>query len=200
MNYKVHDKELYNKLKAAGKGAVDKLKLVISKSSILGATHIRQKYFTQYSGHSQPNKLQVRSGRLHSSIRGKKPRVYRDKISGGIQLGTRYAATHFGPKGKVKTIRPKNKQYLTIPLKEAMTARGVVRGSARSGRFANTFIQRSGAGNLIIFGQATKRGGITPLFVLKREVKVKTRIHPKDIFDHIKPRMKKDLQKELAGG
>ena len=60
------------------------------------------------------------------------------------------------------TIRPRVKQYLTIPL-------GKTKGWARN--FKNTFIQKSKAGNLIIFQKIGKKK-IKPLFLLKKSVKI----------------------------
>lgn len=58
------------------------------------------------------------------------------------------------------TIKPKNKQYLTVPLPG-------VKGTAAN--FPNAFIIKSKAGNLLIVERAGQ-GGIHPLFVLKKEV------------------------------
>lgn len=68
-------------------------------------------------------------------------------------------------------IRAKRGKYLTIPLDEAKTARGVARGKARD--FLDTFVRRSKAGNLIIFQD--RADTIVPLFVLKEQVSVKGR-------------------------
>ena len=53
-----------------------------------------------------------------------------------------------------------------------MTPAGVVRGRARD--FPDTFVRRSGAGNLLIF-QAMGDGTVEPLFVLKSEVTIPAR-------------------------
>lgn len=79
-----------------------------------------------------------------------------------------YAAIHeYGG-----TIRPKKGRYLTIPLDAAKTAAGVARGGARM--FDNTFVQKSRAGNLIIFQKKGDR--IIPLFVLKESVRIPKRL------------------------
>jgi hypothetical protein len=71
-------------------------------------------------------------------------------------------------------IRARRAQYLTIPLPAALSSNGIpLRRSAREWR--NTFVQRSRAGNLLIF-QAQPGGGITPLYVLKTEVRIKPRL------------------------
>lgn len=71
------------------------------------------------------------------------------------------------------TIRPRRRQWLTVPLPEALTAAGVPRrSSARA--WENTFVQRSRRGNLLIF---QKRGrGIVPLYVLRKSVEIPARL------------------------
>jgi phage gpG-like protein len=75
-------------------------------------------------------------------------------------------------------IRPKNKQYLTIPLPSAQTPAGVGRftaGEVRDGLagYDGSFIKRSKVGNLIIFG--TQGDKVIPLFLLKRSVTIPAR-------------------------
>lgn len=73
------------------------------------------------------------------------------------------------------TIRAKDK-LLSIPLPRALTKAGVLRNTAAELRAkGNTFVQRSRAGNLLIFQRGKKKSRtsaaeLIPLFVLKREV------------------------------
>jgi len=75
------------------------------------------------------------------------------------------ALQHFGG-----TITPKSKQYLTIPI-------GLSRQEQRQGKrakdFSDTFIAKSGAGNLIIFQNVAS--GIKPLFLLSKSVTIPPR-------------------------
>lgn len=71
------------------------------------------------------------------------------------------------------TIRPRRKKWLTIPLPDAKTAKGVTRGPARS--FEDTFFRRSRKGNLLL-SQRVASGEIRNLFVLKKRVRVPGRL------------------------
>lgn len=101
----------------------------------------------------------------------------------------KYAAVHeFG--GTI-TGRP----WLTIPLKAALTARGVARGTARS--FANTFFDRSAAGNIILF---QKRGhDRVPLFVLKHRVTIRARPALKPAAEYGAPILSGRIADNVAG-
>lgn len=72
------------------------------------------------------------------------------------------------------TITAKRAKFLTIPLPAAMDAQGVpLKRRARD--WDNTFVARSRAGNLIIFQRRTG-GRITPLYLLKRSIKIRPRL------------------------
>jgi len=122
--------------------------------------------------------LKVRSGRLRSSI-GSMVSIKEDGLLGevgsGIRTGekTPYASIH----ETGGTITPKRVRYLTIPLNAALTPSGVARFTARElfagvSNYDDSFVKKSSAGNLIIFG-VQKRGKsnkITPLFLLRNSV------------------------------
>jgi hypothetical protein len=71
-------------------------------------------------------------------------------------------------------IRPVVAKMLAIPIGKALTPAGVARFKPREiiseGGYDNSFIRRSKAGNLILFGASGKN--ITPLFVLKDSVTI----------------------------
>lgn len=71
------------------------------------------------------------------------------------------------------TITPKKSKFLAIPLAAALNSKGVpLKPGPRS--WANTFVAKSKAGNLIIF---QKRGAsIVPLYVLKTSVTIPPRL------------------------
>lgn len=74
------------------------------------------------------------------------------------------------------TIRAKRAQFLTIPLPAAMDQRGVpLRERARD--WDNTFVARSRRGNLLIFRREPGINRITPLYILKPEVKIMPRLN-----------------------
>ena len=61
--------------------------------------------------------------------------------TGGVSVGERYAAVHFGKAGGSTTITGKGKM-LTIPLPSAMNAQGVAKGGATDRAiFGETFVR-----------------------------------------------------------
>lgn len=142
-------------------------------------------------------KLKVRTGNLRRSLqesRAKKVERRGDNVIGTVGTNMEYAAIHeYGG-----TIRPKKSKYLAVPLKAALTAKGVARGGPRD--FKDTFFAMSKKGNLIMFGKSM--GKIIPLFAMKKEIKI-----PKSPF--MKPSLEEktsdiikffseDIQKEVA--
>jgi hypothetical protein len=74
-------------------------------------------------------------------------------------------------------IKPVIAKMLAIPIGKALTPAGVARFKPReitSNGYDNSFIRRSKAGNLILFGsiKGTAKISITPLFVLKDQVTI----------------------------
>lgn len=87
--------------------------------------------------------------------------------------------TYLQVQEKGATIRPKNGQYLTIPLTAALNARGVPK-KPRARDWANTFVNRSKSGKLLIWRRVGRR--VIPLYLLvgkgetQTEVKIKPRL------------------------
>jgi hypothetical protein len=106
-----------------------------------------------------------------------------------------YAAVHEGwPDNRSSTtIRPRHAKYLAMPLKAAMTPAGVAKGNPRD--FDNTFVQRSKAGNLLIFQRTAK--GIVPLFVLRSEVTIPARPALRPTMQRFLPLIVKDVGERL---
>ncbi len=124
-------------------------------------TDLKGKRFSGYP-------IKVRSGITRNSIR-----TQMDRSEPSARVGTPMRHVPVLEDGKV--IRPRRKQYLTIPLAAAKTGAGRSRGDARTvgARYESTFIRRSKRGNPIIYG---KRGDtIVPLFVLKKSVRIPAR-------------------------
>ena len=229
-------------------------KKILRTEAVLMANHIKKEHL---KGGTSDTRLAVRSGRLFTSTHSLPVTESPGLLESGVGFGTNYARTHVGPKGQVTTIRPVNAKYLTIPLPDAMTPSGVLRGSARSGIWGRTFFARSKKGNLILFGQKAVqsrasrsktapggktwrqftsermgsymakygghgpaiqkiaeewkaykkglmvsggtvskglgakqvRGQAVPLFLLVKQVKIKSRIHPEEILAWEKPKM-----------
>ena len=161
---------------------------IFAQHVVILRSHIREDYLTGGTG---PARLAVRTGNLRSSTRELPVTDRGDSIESGVGFGTSYAQVHVGPKGQVTTIRAKKGKFLAIPLRAARTPAGVGRGAPRSGVFGETFIRRTEAGKLMIFGRrvvqrgqnaGATRGGIVPLFLLVKQVAVPARVHPEDIL------------------
>lgn len=116
--------------------------------------------------------LNVRSGHLRSSI-GSKVEVWKDGLSATIGSGARQGdrVTYANIQETGGTIRPRIKQYLTIPLDAAMTPAGVTRFTAPEVRHGGHGYKSSFIRNHIIFGVKNSKK-IVPLFVLKQSVEV----------------------------
>jgi hypothetical protein len=169
-------------------------KKILRAESVLMGSHIKKDLM---SG-PRPERLGVRTGALRSSVKSMPVTERPGLIESGVGFGTAYARPHVGPRGQVTTIRPMTAKYLTIPLPAATTKAGVLRGSARSGMWGETFFAKSKKGNLILFGKRVAqkgahageaRGNVVPLFLLVKQVKIKSRIHPEEIIVWEKPKM-----------
>lgn len=188
------DKVLGN-LSRISAALIKQVQVLITKESRYMQSYVRTEHLT---GGTSDTRLRVRSGRLRGSCIPIPTAVKGDSVEGGISFGTVYGRVHVGPRGQSTTIRPKTAKALAIPLKAALTASGVAKGSPRGGPWGETFIKKG-----IIFGKSkvmkgTKAGGlrsqIVPLFVLKQSVTIKARVHPEDIIDRVGPRIVEDFR------
>ena len=174
-----------------------------------GAAHTRAmaKRFGPYQGRRGgfDTAIQTRSGALRRSfgfeLRG-------SGADGELRLfsaGLRYARTqeHGG------TIRPKSKRYLTVPLPDALTASGVVKGGARLVQRGKqyftadgdpTFVFRSKRGNLLV-GARAKNGRTRLLYALKEQVRLRPRLGFRQVFEtYTAPLLLNLMRAELGGG
>ena len=192
---------------------VEKLMLAVNTGVKLVESHFKENLFVQGStgciGHF--GTINHRSGALRNSIRTLPAEEHFGTIQGRMTIGTPYAGVHFGPQGQSMTITPKGTQYLAIPLPAAQGNYGEAKGSPRDPIFGKTFVQKSKAGNLIIFGLAVaiknkeaKEGArmhklfttgrarlnkqdIVPLFALKSSVTVQTHVDPDQELKKMQP-------------
>lgn len=190
------------------------VKKILNKNARLLQTHVRAQYLSGIS-RAGGSSLKRRSGTMAArTIPIPAQETAPGIVTAGISFGTRYAVTHIGPRGSSMTIRAKNVKYLTIPLEAMKTKAGVARGDAEYARekYGRTFVRKSKKGNLIIFaqkgdmrkgrehgasGRQTKTrgaGGLIPLFLLRKEVTIKRRIHPKDLIEWIEPKILADFK------
>lgn len=179
------------------------VKRLVDTASLRLLTHIRQDLFGTYPGGTTATTLSTRSGMLKKTVRVI-PATQQDEdtFRGGISVGTKYAAVHFGKRGESTVIEGKGKM-LTIPLPQAMNAQGVAKGSALdTAVFGDTFVRKNKNGNVIIYGKTlyTKgkkagqaKGGIVPLFLLRKSVTVPVRIANEDLQAYLTPIVSKGL-------
>lgn len=115
--------------------------------------------------------IHVRSGITRASIHTQIDRGQNPNATVGSSI------KHIGVLEDGKTITPKTKQYLTIPLRAALTAAGKTRGDARTvaAAYPDSFIRKSRRGKLILFGKRGKT--LVPLFVLVKKVRIPA-FHP----------------------
>jgi hypothetical protein len=184
------------------KRITDRAKRLIDLNAVKLQRYIKTEKMT---GRTTESRLAVRSGRLRASVLPIQAEIKGETIEGGISIGTIYGRVHIGPAGQTTTMKPKTGKYLTIPLPAARAGKGGQgpgKGSAKGGPWGETFVAKSRAGNLIIFGKLkiTKgpragelRQNIVPLFLLKKQVTIKARIHPEDLISWIGPKMKEDF-------
>ncbi len=172
-------------------------------------TYARTRYLT---GGTTTDRLAVRTGALRaafgmqveqqgSGVRARIGYILPQARQGGGDALV-YARIHEGwPEGRGSTtLRPRNAQYLAIPLAAAKTPAGVARGGPRD--FHDTFVQRSRQGNLIIF-QKVGKGNIVPLFVLKKEVVIPARPALRPTMQRFTPLILEEMGKavrEALGG
>lgn len=188
-------KQVNNRLEDVAGRIAQELYETIYKRSIDLQRYVKTDMLT---GGTSPNKLASRTGKLRASVRAIKPKIAANGVRGGISFGTRYAITHVGKKGTKFTIKPKNSKFLKIPLDAAKTSTGRTRkDKTLESRYDNTFVKRSNAGNLIIFG-TKKNGNLQPLFTLKKKVKVPRRVFPEVMVKWVRDKIEKDLDNVYA--
>lgn len=164
-------------------------KKALAATAVSFTTRLRDEFM---SGPTSGRSLRTRTGALRRGIRFAGVTTEPTGLVAKVTSDRKYIATHFGPRGSVKTIRPKNAKALTIPLAAALTSAGVAKGTARNGPWGKTVIiptKRQGNTTAIIYGVRQKQsgknvgtgyGGLVPLFALMKSVRIPARIDPKD--------------------
>lgn len=149
-------------------------KQTFAKAILKAQTVIRTDNFTSGNAGYASNKLNSRTGELSRSIRTEINGNNLNDLNGRVYTVSPYAKIHeLGG-----TVNAKNKYlgvpggpYLNIPLRNNLTAAGVMKKSAREVFFEGGFIVKSKMGNWLVMDVA----GI-PMFVLKRSVYIKPRL------------------------
>jgi hypothetical protein len=129
-------------------------------------------------GGAFPGSLSKRSGKL---LAGLNPSRIQVKGSAEKDVEVSFSLTGIANvHERGATITPKKAKYLTIPLPPALNANGTPKKpNARA--WKNTFILKSKKGNLLIVRKIGK-GGIEPLYVLKKSVKIPKRLAFEEAF------------------
>lgn len=182
-----------------GKGLQINILALVRKHLERGAARLKAEHFRTQSDTS----VAYRTGKLFRSVKVVPPAIVEGGITGGITIGdasTPYTKIHAGsPRGSKRTVKVKNKPFLTIPTDFAKTAGGVPRGPWYLGGKPNpiwgiTFVRKG-----IVFGYmrgtARKYAKPVPLFILRKEVTHKTRVDPiVDARKAILPALRDDLK------
>lgn len=162
------------------------LKRAVKMASEAGARKLKQAHM---SGRGPTSVARI-SGALKKSVIVEPVVVSAHNIKGGLSFGkgVPHAITHIrSPRGKKLTIKAKNRTFLAIPSKFARTPAGKPRGGPTDPIWGDTFQMQH-----IIWGfrrgTARQYAKPVPLFYLKREVKVPSRIDPEvDVVNYLRP-------------
>ena len=188
-----------------------KVRDIVNMATLELQRHIKQDLFQSYSMIGPKNRgvLNSRSGELKRNITAQPATVDGDMVTGKLGIGTKYGKVMFGKAGQSYHIVPKNAGALTIPLPAALNSSGEVRGAARDKAiFGQTFLAKSKAGNMIIFGKLNyvrgakagqAKGDIVPLFVLKQSVDVPVQITTESLRAFVQPILGKGMQEIREG-
>ena len=180
------------------------VKKAVDMTTLQLQTHIKRDLFQSYSaGSKSKGVLNSRSGELKRTISAVPATVNGDDISGAVGIGTKYGKVMFGKNGQSYHIVPRIAKMLALPLPGAMNSSGTARGSPRDKAiFGQTFITKSNAGNLLIFGKLNyvrgkkagqAKGDILPLFVLKNSVDIPVQITTESLKSRTQPLLGKRI-------
>jgi len=184
---------------------------VVNTTSVALRTHIVKDLFQSYSmiGPKNQGVLNSRSGELKRSVTSQPATVDGDDVRGYVGVGTKYGKVQFGKAGQVFHIVPLTAKMLAIPLPGAMDSSGTAKGSPRDAAiFGQTFLAKSRAGNLIIFGKLNyvrgkkagqAKGDVVPLFVLKNSVDVPVTVTTESLRAYAQPILGKGMDAIRAG-
>lgn len=187
-------RELQERIRGMRNRIASDLKDVLNKNAAFMITYLRTDKLVDKT---TPTTLASRSMQLKRSLRPIPAKATGEGVlSSGVSVGTPYAKVHFGPRGTVFPIVPRNRQFLTVPLPAARDSRGIAKAPARSDMWGPTFIR-----NGVIFGYkggAAKVAGrarqVVPLFKLVKRVEIPRRIFPSQIFTKLQPRVLEDIR------
>ncbi|RKY07918.1 MAG: hypothetical protein DRP56_04930, partial [Planctomycetota bacterium] len=131
----------------------------------LSAAHVTENYLSgQY--------LKRRTGALAKAVQGWI--VGKDHGVVGVAAGSGVEKYKYLLGDETVVIRPKKAKYLAIPIGEALTSTGAVKGQYAQGprSVEGGFFIRSKSGQLLFGYKVGQRGKFRPLYVLKKKVTI----------------------------
>jgi phage gpG-like protein len=157
--------------------------------------------------------LKRRTGALARSARTELATTARPEARSMIGRGAPYAKIH----ETGGTITPRRRQFLTVPLRNALTAAGVTRQAAKLERGSSGFRTRgtvpgaasrdtfifSAVGGRRLIAVERKGGGVLPLYILRKRVTIPARLGFRDEWRQLAKNPRKyanrALKRWLAG-
>ena len=165
------------------------------------AKHIQTQYLSGGSG-----ALKAVSGELRRRTFALAPIKTPDGVMGRVVIGSGldYTHVHVGPMGKTTVIKPKTAKSLAIPLSSALTSAGGLFSIFSKGKslwsLHPKLFRGSKEHNLRPDMLYYKRGKneITPMFVLRRSVTLRTKVWPEQIAMNQSPFIRDNILSDLA--
>jgi hypothetical protein len=159
----------------------------LNAESINLRNYINTRHLT---GGTSSDRLGSPSGRLRASGKIIEAKQRGNDIIAGVEYGgttkggkpVKYAHIHIGKPGQVTTIKAKSGGALAIPIMAGRTPAGKESAKAKRLKDARklTFIDREGKPPLLV---NTTKKLFEPMYVLKKSVQIRTRVHPEIILN-----------------
>lgn len=159
----------------------------LNAQSIQLRNYINVRHLT---GGTSNDRLSTTSGRLRASGQVIEAKQRGNDIIAGVSYGgavkggkpVKYAHIHIGKPGQVTTIKAKSGGALAIPILSGRTPAGKESTKAKRLKDARKlqFIDRKGKPPLLV---NTTKKLFEPMYVLKKSVRIKTRVHPDIILN-----------------
>jgi len=179
------------------------------KKGIIRGVNVESKNLLNYintrhlRGGTSGDRLASPSGRLRGSGKPMIAKQVGNEIQGGVQYGgvskgapVLYAPIHIGRRGQETTIKAKSGGALSIPILYGRTPAGKESAKAKKLKDSRklSFIARAGESPLLVL---TGKGKFQPMYVLKKSVKIKTRVHPEEILKLKQEQIVQTVAKEV---
>lgn len=173
----------------------------LNAQSIQLRNYINVRHLT---GGTSNDRLGSTTGRLRASGQVIEAKQRGNDIIAGVSYGgaakggkpVKYAHIHIGKPGHVTTIKAKSGGALAIPIMSGRTPAGKESTKAKRLKDARklTFIDRQGKPPLLV---NTTKKLFEPMYVLKKSVNIKARVHPEVILDTRQDSIAEAVGKEI---